>query len=135
MKIVVGYDGSEHAKRALEKAAALANGGEVCVITGVHVTPPIGRSGGRGDEDPYEAAESDERLDEAKSLLTSRGVQTRTVKGVGDPAKAILEEAKEWDADLIVVGSRGLSASERAVIGSVSSHVVHHAPCDVLVVK
>ena len=135
MKIVVGYDGSEHAKRALAKAAALADGGEVYVVAGVHLTAPMGRSGGRGDEDPHEAAESDRALDEAQAFLKGKGVKVTTVKGIGDPAKALVEQAQESGADLIVVGSRGLSGAERLTLGSVSTHVVHHSPCDVLVVK
>jgi len=95
----------------------------------------MGRSGGRGDEDPYEAAESDRALDEAQAFLKGKGVKVTTVKGIGDPAKALVEQAQESGADLIVVGSRGLSGAERLTLGSVSTHVVHHSPCDVLVVK
>ena len=46
----------------------------------------------------------------------------------------IVQEAEESGADLIVVGTRGLNAAKRLVLGSVSTNVVHHAPCDVLVV-
>jgi len=104
-------------------------------VASVHVTPPIGRGGGSGDEDPAERAESTRALDEAKAFLSEKGLEARTVKGIGDPAKAIVEEAQECGAELIVVGSRGLSAAERLALGSVSTHVVHHSPCDVLVVK
>jgi nucleotide-binding universal stress UspA family protein len=135
MKIVVGYDGSEHAKRALERAAALAHGDIVYVVAGVHVTPPMGRGGGSGDEDPAEAAASDAALDEAKAILSAKGVGVQTVKGIGDPAKAIVEEAEQSGAELIVVGSRGLNIGKRLMLGSVSTDVIHHAPCDVLVVK
>jgi nucleotide-binding universal stress UspA family protein len=135
MKIVVGYDGSEHAKRALERAAAMADGGAVSVVAGVHVTPPLGRGGGRGSEDPFEAEGADKALEDAKAFLASKGIETRVVKGVGDPGKAIVDEATDWGADLIVVGTRGLSLAERVVLGSVSTWVLHHAPCDVLVAR
>ena len=57
------------------------------------------------------------------------------VEGHGNPADVIVQEAEESGADLIVVGTRGLGATRRAFMGSVSTNVVHHAPCDVLVVR
>ena len=53
----------------------------------------------------------------------------------GDPESAILDYAKEWGADLIVVGSHDRSRMERLLLGSVSESVVKHAPCSVLVLK
>jgi nucleotide-binding universal stress UspA family protein len=53
----------------------------------------------------------------------------------GSPDSRIVETAEEWKADLIVVGSHGYSRWERLLLGSVSSSVVHHAPCSVLVVR
>ncbi|MEO0351159.1 MAG: universal stress protein [Cyanobacteria bacterium P01_A01_bin.15] len=52
----------------------------------------------------------------------------------GSPGVKLCEIAHTWDADLIVVGSRGLSGISELLIGSVSNHVVHHAPCSVLVI-
>jgi nucleotide-binding universal stress UspA family protein len=54
---------------------------------------------------------------------------------MGNPAEVIVQEAEDSGADLIVVGTRGLHATKRLFIGSVSTNVVHHAPCDVLVVR
>ena len=51
----------------------------------------------------------------------------------GDPAHVLLEAAKDFDADLIVVGSRGLTSHAHFILGSVAASVAHHAPCDVLV--
>jgi nucleotide-binding universal stress UspA family protein len=53
----------------------------------------------------------------------------------GGAAPAIVEAACEWDADLIVVGSHGYGFWSRALLGSVSNSVVHHAPCSVLIVR
>jgi nucleotide-binding universal stress UspA family protein len=50
-------------------------------------------------------------------------------------AAELVQEAEESGADLIVVGTRGLNAAKRLVLGSVSTNVVQHAPCDVLVVR
>jgi nucleotide-binding universal stress UspA family protein len=57
------------------------------------------------------------------------------IEGHGNPADVLVEEAEESGADLIVVGTRGLNAARRLVLGSVSTNVVQHAPCDVLVVR
>jgi nucleotide-binding universal stress UspA family protein len=53
----------------------------------------------------------------------------------GDPETEILEHAREWGADLIVVGSHDLSRLERFLVGSIAGKVVKHAPCSVLVLK
>jgi nucleotide-binding universal stress UspA family protein len=57
----------------------------------------------------------------------------RTHTPVGDPARALLELAAT--ADLLVVGSRGLGAVRRVLLGSVSEKVLQHAPCPVLIVR
>ena len=53
----------------------------------------------------------------------------------GDPRKEILDEAEDWRADLIVVGSHGQTGVQRWLVGSVAEHVVRHAPCSVEVVR
>lgn len=60
-------------------------------------------------------------------------IETRVV--TGDPRERIVDVAAEWDADLIVVGARGLGAVATALLGSVSLAVARHAPCPVLVVR
>jgi len=57
----------------------------------------------------------------------------RTIVGRHDPAEVILEAAGDFLADLIVVGSRGLTSHAHFILGSVAASVAHHAPCDVLV--
>jgi nucleotide-binding universal stress UspA family protein len=68
-------------------------------------------------------------------MLTERGLKATLVEGHGDPARAIVEAASDGEADLVIVGTRGQGALARAVLGSVSSKVVHDAPCDVMVVR
>ena len=53
----------------------------------------------------------------------------------GSPAQTIVEEAERWGADLIVMGSRGLGAWSRLLLGSVSNSVVHHAKCSVEIIR
>ena len=66
--------------------------------------------------------------------LREQGLTAEAAVRDGEPGPAIVEEAKEWDADLIVVGSRGHTGLRRMLEGSVSRYVVDHAPCPVEVV-
>jgi len=132
--IVVGYDGSEHSKRALDHAAALGRqGAKVTVVTAVPVEVHGPRSMGALNES--ELAAQREVLDAGVAHLKDQGVEARGVEGEGEPADVILEAAREAGANLVVVGTRGLNAAERLLLGSVSTKVVHHAHCDVLVIR
>ena len=63
------------------------------------------------------------------------GVEVETFAREGDPADAILDVAEERDADLIVVGNKGMTGARRFLLGSVPNKVSHHAPCSVLIVR
>jgi nucleotide-binding universal stress UspA family protein len=133
--IVVGYDGSDAAKRALHRAVEFGGtGATLTVVSAVHILPAAGRRA-LSPLDPVEREERKEELEEARSILAERGIEARLVEGHGDPAEVIAQEAKETGADLIVVGTRGHGPIERTLLGSVSTKVLHHAPCDVLVVR
>jgi|GEM_PF-6388804 len=67
--------------------------------------------------------------------LKARGISAEGVVKEGNAGKVIIEEAKEWDADLIVVGAHGISGLETLIMGNVARHVVDHAPCSVEVVR
>jgi nucleotide-binding universal stress UspA family protein len=130
MRIVVGYDGSDPGKRALQRAADLAgNADRIVVVAAVEQHLKTGIASGAHTE--FEQRRGD--LEEAQRFLSERGIDAEPVEGQGDPGKVIVEAAK--DADLIVVGSRGLNPVQRILLGSVSSKVVHRAACDVLVVR
>jgi nucleotide-binding universal stress UspA family protein len=134
-KVLVGYDGSESAKAALDRAAGMAAGMEAFGVISVAPTVAGGpRSGGpfvAGDGPTEHRAE----LAEAVAFLTARGIEPKTIEAIGDPGSAICEAAERDGYDLIVVGSRNLSGVKRALLGSVSTRVAHHAACDVLIVK
>ena len=133
--IVVGYDGSEHSDRALERAIALAHeGAELIVVSAAGLTRAGGMAGAV-EVDPGEAEQARESLDKAQAKMQEKGINARTVEAHGDPADMIVQQAKEAGAELIAVGTRGLNAAQRALLGSVSTKVVHHAECDVLVVR
>jgi nucleotide-binding universal stress UspA family protein len=133
MKVVVGYDGSDSAKRALERAATLA--GEQGRLVVVAAAEPHARTGitEGAHLDPSEIERRRNDLEEAKAFLSERGIEAETIEAQGDPGHVIVDAAK--DADLVVVGSRGLNPVQRLLLGSVSSKVVHRAESDVLVVR
>ena len=129
-KIVVGYDGSQAAKRALERAATLADGDPVIVVSAVR--PLISR--GAGGYDAVEREEHERHLAEAAARLEELGVEARTIEEVGDPASVIAREAEAHGADLVIVGTEGKNALERLFEGSVSADTVRKATTDVLVI-
>ena len=132
-RIVVGYDGSEHARRALEEAANLAGDAAVTVISAVDVSG----AGGHGNPgaDPEETTERSKELSEARAFLEGKGIKVDTSESYGDPADSLIDAARDSDADLIIVGTRDLNAVKEILLGSVSTKVVHHAPCSVLVAR
>lgn len=133
-EIVVGYDGSEQSRRALERAARLvADDGRITLVTAGSVLPSTPRPG--ADAATGELAERRRVLAEGRDRLAELGIEASVVEAVGDPTDAIIETARELDADLIVVGTRGRNVAARVLLGSVSTTVVNQAHCDVLVVR
>jgi nucleotide-binding universal stress UspA family protein len=132
-RILVAYDGSESARRALDQAAALANEHPVTVVSVAELLPQFGRAAAmlRPEEDEKPKRE----LAEAVQILADRGVKASAIERRGDPSDLIIDTAKQEGADLIVLGTRGLSPIKSWMLGSVSTRVLHHAPCDVLVVR
>ncbi|MGI8622868.1 MAG: universal stress protein [Solirubrobacteraceae bacterium] len=142
--IVVGTDGSETAKQAVQEAAALA-AAVGAVLTVVSAYAPV--SGQRLREERREAPEDvqwqvtpredvDAMLSDAQRAIVKVGVSdVSTHAREGDPADAILDVAEEKGCDLIVVGNKGMSGAKRFLLGSVPNRVSHHAPCSVLIVR
>ena len=67
--------------------------------------------------------------------VRAAGVEVETFAREGAPADAILDVAEERDADLIIVGNKGMTGARRFLLGSVPNRVSHHAPCSVLIVR
>ena len=132
-RIVVAYDGSEPARRALDRAAELAGYGTT--VTVVSVAPSVYAQGFPPVADPDDSERARGLLDEARDHLALRHVPASTREAIGEPAAMIVETADELRADLIVVGTRSGHALERLVRGSTSTKVLHNAQCDVLVVR
>ena len=140
--VVVGTDGSETAELAVEHAARLAGafGARLTVVTayspGQGVTP---QELDAAPEDVrwrlVDSSGAEDLAGHAKTLAKAAGVQdVRTRVAAGDPASALLDVAQDTLADVIVVGSKGMTGASRFVLGSVPNKVSHHAPCDVLIV-
>jgi len=141
--IVVGTDGSDTAKKAVSQAADLAKavGGSVHLVSAYE---PV--SGSRLREESKEAPEDlqwminpredvDSTLADAAEELKKAGVDVDTYARQGDPADAILDVAEEKDADLIIVGNKGMTGAKRFLLGSVPNKISHHAPCSVLIIR
>jgi nucleotide-binding universal stress UspA family protein len=138
-KILVGYDGSENSKRALDRAIALSEGTGAAIRLVVAVSTVLITYGPTAYYPPDYAEQA---LKEGGRLLSDAVGRAkaagRNVSGSvedGHPAEILLDCARREGADLIVVGRRGISGIERFVMGGVSSSVVNHSTCDVLVVK
>ena len=77
-------------------------------------------------------------LDTLRSLAEeaeAAGVEAEYIQDFGNPGQTICERAKSWSADLIIIGSRGLTGVREMFLGSVSNYVTHHAPCSVLLMR
>ena len=143
MKIIIGVDDSPHSEAALEfvKKMTWPTGTEVIVVSAVrpavvmytemYVPAPT-----QIDQLMAEQHKIHEELvARAAQQLRDGGFKITTMVLVGDPREAILNMAKSKGADLIVVGSHGRSGIAKLLMGSVASHVVTHAPCNVVVVR
>jgi nucleotide-binding universal stress UspA family protein len=155
MKILIAYDGSACADRALDdlKRAGLPEKAEGLVITvaELRLPPPpassyeifesahvIGANTVLGAPASLRAVEDAYALAFQASKLVQAmfpGWEVSADSGSGSPASEIIEKAEEWGADLAVVGSHGRSALGRLVLGSVSTAVVARAHCSVEVVR
>jgi nucleotide-binding universal stress UspA family protein len=131
-RILVAYDGTDEAKRAIETTIELAKAldGTVSVIS------VIPRRPGRSPSDPWDdKGVHDSELREAARLLGEHGIEPELLEPVGEPAKEIERIAQTGGYDLLVIGSRGLSGIRRFLSGSVSEHVATHAKETVVIVR
>lgn len=140
--IVVGVDGSDHARRALEVSGDLAASFGSTVHTVIAINYPSQSDIAqrlrslpeefRGTFDTL--AEEDAAMSEAGHYLDGRGVAHKEYMADADAASAILDRADAVDADLIVVGSRGRGWPTRFVRGSVSTKIANHAERSVMII-
>ncbi len=144
MRTLVGIDGSELSHQAAVQARAmLRDSNEMTLLT--VVKPPLPSVSASDillagvyldsrQEDHFESDMDECRIDLATTALQLDIGPVETVVLPGDPGPTLCEQAELGGYDLLVVGSHGSGVLKQVVMGSVSQHVLHHAPCLVLVV-
>ena len=141
--IVVGTDGSDTATQAVRQAVDLSRalGASLEIVSAYEPVPAQ-----RIREERLQAPEDlqwaigpredvDVTLEAAAAVAREAGVTVNVYPRQGDPADAILDVAEERNADLIVVGNKGMTGARRFLLGSVPNKVSHHAPCSVLIIR
>ena len=147
MKILIATDGSDYSTAAVEEASQTVinpDSADVLIVSAYEDAYPIMAEPFALSSDYYQQLE-DAVSEMAKTFVADAEktirdkfpdakftIKTEVLRGA--PDQQIIEKAKEWEADLIVVGSHGRGFWGR-LLGSVSNGVVHHAPCSVLVVR
>lgn len=149
MKILLATDGSNFSKAAIDALANIVAKPENAIfkIVSTHEFPAmlasdpfigasaeyydgIEKAGHRKAKEAVEQAET-----RIRSLFPEVSLNITAEVLSGSPQRVLVEKAKAWGADLIVVGSHGYGFWSRAMLGSVSNSIAHHAPCSVLVVR
>ena len=134
-RILLAYDDTDSARRALERAAELAKAFDAEVLVTSVAPLLVGSPRATGPVDPTDPpALHEEELERARAMLADKGVDAKTVTATGDPAGAIVMIAEERDADLVVVGTREPGLVERIMRHSVSAEVARRVHRDLLIV-
>jgi nucleotide-binding universal stress UspA family protein len=141
--IVVGTDGSATASEAVRQAVELAKdvGARIDLVS-AYEPVSLARLRDERVEVPEDLQwmvnpreDVDATLAAAAEVARNAGVTVETHALQGDPADALLDVAEETEADLIVVGNKGMTGAKRFLLGSVPNKVTHHAPCSVLIIR
>ena len=128
--ILVAYDDSDQSRRALDRAASIAEKfGSKVLVTSI---APLLHSGPKSAQYIYHGSTDPEvDVNHAHATLEQRGIDAETVTAIGDPASAIAKLAAEREVDLVVVGTRELGTMRRLLGQSVSQAVSRRVHCDV----
>jgi len=144
MRVLIAYDGSAHAETAINdmRRAGLPRQTEAMVVSiAHHGFPETKHPGAEAGEfgNPWKATMQDaEALAENGRIRVQSAFPGWSVSSEplwGDPAKMLLKTIDVWKPDIVVIGSHGRSIAGRLLLGSVSTELVHHAPCSVRVVR
>jgi len=142
-RIVVGTDGSETAKEAVKTAIELAKMSKAKLeIVSAYEPVPQDRLKQESEHISGDVAHSVNPREDVQFILDKAAADAKKAKvdvvthpREGDPADAILDVAEENDADLVLVGNKGMTGAKRFLLGSVPNKISHHSPCDVWIAK
>lgn len=139
-RILVGYDGSENSDRALNRAIELAkqSKAELRIVVAADTMSYAAYAGVGWYKQFNERTKANAESLAGSALEAAKRGGVKEVYASdeeGQPADMILTLSMEYKSDLVVVGRRGMRGLERFLLGSVSTAVINHAKCDVLVVK
>lgn len=139
-KILVGYDGSEGARRALRYGAELAREqqADLWAVAVLEDAPPYAARNGEGQDDQAGRERTLQQillLEEAYQEVEQAGVQLQLTMRRGQAAQAVVAVAEEGAFDLVVIGHSGRSAVWGRFLGATADTITDRAPCSVLVVR
>jgi nucleotide-binding universal stress UspA family protein len=142
-QIVVGTDGSETAQEAVRQAIDLARQvGATLDVVSAYEPVPQSRLREERQQVPQDLEHTvcpredvNATLADAAKEIEASGVEVNTFARQGDPADAIIDVAEEENADLIIVGNKGMTGAKRFLLGSVPNKISHHAPCSVMIIR
>jgi len=132
-ELLLAYDGSDHARKALDKAVALATEDDEIVV--LYVIPTAIISEFKGLDSGISKGKAREIVNGAVDIIKARGKKAIAVVHQGDVAEDIINFANELHCSLIIIGSKGVSKIGRFSLGSVAEKVARHADCPVLIVR
>ncbi|SEH17044.1 Nucleotide-binding universal stress protein, UspA family [Natronorubrum sediminis] len=138
MTVLVAYDGSEPAQKAVKRAFDEHGDEELVLLRVVELADGYTEAGIKAVQDVLgdrrESAAEELRAD-LPDLVDTDSVDFRTEVATGNPAREIVSAAEEYDVDQIVIGSHGRSGVSRVLLGSVAESVVRRSPVSVTVVR
>jgi nucleotide-binding universal stress UspA family protein len=136
MKLLLAIDGSRYSEAATHAVIAQyqPQGTQIKVLNVVDLPLPIPTSDAAGFR-KLSLKHGQELVQQAERVLSKAGYKTQTAVEEGDPKSKILDQAKKWKADLIVMGSHGRKGLNRFLVGSVAQTVSRHAACSVEIVR
>jgi nucleotide-binding universal stress UspA family protein len=138
MAILVAYDGSHPAQKAVERAVRAADGEEIILLRVIEAADGmIGAGLDIVQERLKEMREekTDELSEDVEAVLEANGVEFRIETVVGNPSREVVSFAEEHDVSEIVIGSHGREGVSRVLLGNVAENVVRRAPVTVIVVR
>ena len=138
-KILVPVDGSDNSYKALEAALVLSEklGSNISVVNVMEQVPITHIESEKLLNELLEAykKENQEILSKCSDIAHQKGITIKTVLLQGNPAPVILDYSKKENFDLVIMGSRGMGKFKELILGSVSSKIVHHSSCAIMIIR